>query len=184
MKKSIIFFMAVLGTVVLMTSCDGPEPPAFRQVTAIDLEYGHGLFNYQTVIEGTDAHSGKRFARLEPGTNFGLGYAYLIPDSLKGKVLSVNITAWTRTGDLSNTCDLAVTCTSNDSITLWSGCNAKEFMKNPNEWSQVVRSIIVSREVTAKPNSYINVMMHNVDAKSYFDMDDLKIEYLEVKEIN
>lgn len=182
MKKTTSFFMAVLGTIILMTSCSSTEVAPFRQVTNIDLD--HGIFNYQTVIEGTDAHSGKKFARVDSASSFGLGYSYLIPDSLRGKVISVTIDAWTRTGDMSNNLDVVVSCTTNDSIALWTGCNAKEFMKNPNEWSNMVRNIIIPATITSAPNTYINVMMHNIDAKSYFDMDDLKIEYLEVKEIN
>jgi hypothetical protein len=183
MKKVVLFFATVLGTLTLMTSCDGGSASAaFRQVETIDMD--HGIFNYHSIIEGTDAHSGKKFARVDSGAGFGLGYIYQIPDSLKGKVLTVNIDAWTRSGDLSNVCDIVVTCNSGDSTSFWTGCAINEFMKNPNEWSHVVRTLTIPASVTSLGNTNINVMMHNIDAKSYFDMDDLKVEYREVSEIN
>jgi hypothetical protein len=162
---------------VLISCSEEISTQKYRHVETIDLD--HGLFNLHTIIEG-DAHSGKKFSRADVGNNFGLGYSLALPDTLIGKSMAVNVSGWTRTGDLSNGCDLVLTVTSNDSILLWSGCMAKEVMKNPNEWSFVSKEFVLPTEMTSKNNVYINVMAHNVEAKSFFDVDDIKVEYKEI----
>jgi hypothetical protein len=57
---------------------------------------------------------------------------------------------------------------------------AKEVMKNPNEWSFVSKEFVLPTEMTSKNNIYINVMAHNIEAKSFFDVDDIKVEYKEI----
>jgi hypothetical protein len=183
MKKIALTILSLLTLGLIIISCEGGEikKETFKHKETIDMD--HGLFNYNSIIEG-DAHSGKKFSRANAGNNFSLGYSYQLPDSLKGKSIAVNVTGWVRTGDLTNTCDIAVTATSNDSILLWTGCNIKEFIKNANEWTQISRSITFTPDITSKGNVYFNVMGHNIDAKSFFDMDDLNVEYVEVVSVN
>ncbi|MCD6066797.1 MAG: hypothetical protein K0S33_1623 [Bacteroidetes bacterium] len=183
MKKAGLLLLTLIGGLTLITGCGStPESAPFRQVENIDPD--HWIYNYNTVIEGADGHTGKKFSRADSANSFGIGYSYLIPDSMKGKAFSVTVDAWVRSGDLSHVCDIALTCTSNDSITLWTGCGAKEFLKNPNEWTQVIRTITVPADITSKNNTYINVISHNIDQRSFFDVDDMKIEYRELNAIN
>lgn len=179
MKKSVIYFGIIVLFVSLLSSCSEEAPrQKFKHVETIDLD--RSFINLQTIIEG-DAHTGKKFSRADVGNNFGLGYSYLIPDTLKGKDLLVTINAWVRTGDLGNNCDVILSSTSNDSILLWTGCSIKDFLRNPNEWTTITKSVVVPAAVTSKNNAYINVIGHNIDAKSFLDIDDLVIEYKEIE---
>jgi hypothetical protein len=176
MKKK-LFFILPFAAMLVLNSCSEEEVQIpFRHVQEIDLD--HGVLNYQTVVDG-DAHTGKKFSRITPGNNFGLGYSYALADSLKGKAIAVTVNAWVRSGDLANNVDLAVTATQGETVLQWSGCNMKEFIKNPNEWTKVSRTIVVPSETTSKGNIYLNVIAQNIDAKSFFDVDDLNIEFTE-----
>ena len=81
-----------------------------------------------------------------------------------------------RSGDVTNHNDIIVSLTKRDSILFWGECVAKEFIKDPDRWCEVERTICLPINLTSKGDVFINIMAHNADAKSYFDVDDLKIE--------
>ncbi len=177
-KIAFINGVFILMSILIVSCSSEPVKEKYRHVETIDFD--KSFLNLNTLIEG-DAHTGKKFSRADVGNNFGFGYTYAIPDSLKGKDLVVSINAWVRTGDLGNNCDLVLSCTSSDSILLWTGCGIKESLKNPNEWTLISKTIPVNANLTAKNNFFINVLGHNIDAKSFFDIDDLVVEYKEVE---
>ncbi len=161
----------------LLSCQEEEEPQLFSQAQIFDID--NGVFNTNSYIEAGDAHSGKKFSRADVGNNFGFGYAYNIPDSLAGKELFVDVDAWVRTGDVSNGCELILSASTKDSIVLWTGCGAKKVIQAPNQWSNVVATIAIPANLTALPNFKITVLAHNAEAKSYFDVDDLKFTVYE-----
>jgi len=87
-------------------------------------------------------------------------------------------------GDLTNNADIIMSAFVGDSCKLWLGFGAKEFIKEPNKWTNVKGRFNLSPAITSAENLKITVMAHNIDAKSYFDVDDLKIMFTEEDENN
>lgn len=176
MKNKILLLSMI--TSFFFISCQEEEEPAlFKQTQIFDID--NGVFNTNTYVEGPDAHSGKRFSRADVGNNYGFFYSYILPDSLIGKNVAVDLNVWVRTGDLSNGCEFVVSASSKDSIILWQGSGVKNAIKAANEWTNVNTTVIISSELTAKPNFKITLLAHNGDAKSFFDVDDLKVTFYE-----
>jgi hypothetical protein len=173
------YFIPLLSLFLLFTSCEEDEqaPPLYKHALNFDID--HGVINPQSYIEVADAHSGKKISRADVGTNFGFGYSMSLPDSLTGRTVIIDVDGWVRTGDLSNGCELIVSANSRDSLMLWMGCGAKQLMKAPNEWTNVKHTVILNPNLTSKPDLIISILAHNVDAKSFFDVDDLKITFSE-----
>lgn len=165
--------IAILIAFLLSACEEDKEPESFTQTQVFDID--NGVFNTNTFIEVSDAHSGKKISRADVGNNYGFGYSYLLPDSLIGKDISVDVDVWLRTGDISNNCEFIVSAKSRDSIVLWQGCGSKNFIKAPNQWFNVFSTINIPGSLTSLPDFKIISLAHNSDAKSYFDVDDLKI---------
>lgn len=174
MKQKLFIFLALgfLG----FSSCEQEEELlgenfSFTQVFDMD----NGITNTLSYKEGADAHSGKWFSRTDSAVNFGFAYTYILPDSMMGRTVDLSAEGWVRTGDLSNNCELVVSVTTPDSVYIWVGCGVKNAIKNPNEWTYVNTNFRVGQEITSNPNLKFTILAHNVDAKSYFDVDDVKL---------
>ena len=139
MKKKIISVLSVIVFLALI-ACDNnfENEKLFSHYESLDFD--NGLFNYNTIVSGNDAHSGTKFSRTNVGINFGIGYSYTLPDSLKGKPISININAFIRNGDLTNANDIIVSLTRKDSILFWTGCNAKEFLKKSADTLAIINA--------------------------------------------
>ncbi len=172
MKKILI---VISSLVFFGCGDDEKNAPLFKQIENLNMD---NISNYNTIVESSTAHSGKKICHIDSGNRFGLIYTFLIPDSLVGKNLVVNISAWIRTGNLNNNCDIICSVSRNDSILLWQGCNPKAILKTPNEWSNLTQGFVLNPKLI-KPNTTIYILLDNVDAKSYFDIDDLVITYSE-----
>lgn len=161
--------------IIFLASCgdDSAESPPLNYTQKVDFDYG--MFNYNTIIVGSDAHSGKKYSRIDSGVVYGVGYSTLIPDSVKNEVLSINVKAWIRAGNLTDTPDLIISLNVHDSLLLWKACDAREVIKTAGEWSELNRTIELPKELTALNNVYVNVMAYSLNSKSYFDIDDLEI---------
>ena len=96
-----------------------------------------------------------------------------------GRAVDLNVEGWVRTGNLSNKCELVISVSTPDSLYIWVGCNTKNAIKNPNQWTYVSNNFRVGQEITSKPNLKFTVLAHNVDAISYFDVDDVKLSIKE-----
>lgn len=174
LKKLAFFVIISFG---LFSCMEESEPRLFRQTQIFDID--NGVFNTNSYIESGDAHSGKKISRADSGSNFGFGYSTFLPDSLVGKELAVDVDLWVRTGDLTNTCEFIVSANSNDSMLVWQGCGVKNSIKAPGEWSNVIYTVNFPSSLTSMPNFKISLLAHNIDAKSYFDIDDLKFTIYE-----
>jgi hypothetical protein len=171
MKKTILF----LCTAVLLASCgdDSVRPCPFKHIEKLDID--NGIINYHTYMEG-DAHSGKKFSRAAAGEpSFGFGYIYQLPDTLKGETVIVDIDSWVRTGDLANNCEMIVSVKAGDSLLIWQGLGIKNAIKNANEWTNAKGFVLIPPTMTNLGQMTISVLAHNVDGKSFFDVDDCQI---------
>lgn len=176
MKMKNLFVL--LATIMFLISCEEEvSPPKYKYIQNLDLD--HGLLNYQSYINGDDAHSGRFFSRADSAINFGFFYSYIIPDSLIGKNLFVNVDAWVRNGDLSNQCEFIVSAKSKDSLLLWQSCDVRQTIKAANEWVNIKKIVSLPSSMTSLPNFRVDLLAHNIDAKSYFDVDDVNITFFE-----
>lgn len=165
-------------TTLFLTSCeDEIAPPLYKY--SQNLDFDHGLLNYPSYREGVDAHSGKIFSRADSAVNFGFGYSYNLPDSLIGKNLFIQMDSWVRTGDISNYCELVISARSGDSLMLWQGSGVRELIRSPNEWTNIKALVSLPGTMTSKKNFCVVILAHNIDAKSYFDVDDVNITFFE-----
>ncbi|HRD37550.1 MAG TPA: hypothetical protein PLC65_02860 [Bacteroidia bacterium] len=182
LKKNLVIlsFLTLIG----FSSCEHDESKTVSFAYQQNFDFDNGPFNYNTIIENPSAHSGNKICRVDSGFNYGFGYSYFLPDSLFGKEIVVNLDAWVRSGDLTNNADIIMSAFVGDSCKLWLGFGAKEFIKEPNKWTNVKGRFNLSPAITSAENLKITVMAHNIDAKSYFDVDDLKIMFTEEDENN
>ena len=182
MKLYKVLIPALFAVLLISCSDDEVASPLMKHVVKFSMD---DILNPHTVVENANAHSGKRICHVDSGSNFGFGYSFSIPDSLVGKAINVDVDAWVKTGKLENKCDIVVSVTDDkEAILLWTGLNAKESIVSPNEWTRVVKTIGLSQELLSKNNLKINVIAHNLDAISYFDIDDLIITYSEPNNTN
>lgn len=178
MKLKSILSISLLS--IFFIACqEEPEPNLFKQQLSFDID--NGVFNTNTYVDGNDAHSGKKFSRADVGNNFGFGYTYILPDSMVGKDIAVDVDAWVRTGDISNGCEFVVSASSKDSIVLWAGCGVPKVIKTANQWSNVIATVDLPAQLTAMPGFKITLLAHNGEAKSFFDVDDVKCAIYEKK---
>lgn len=171
-----IKFLIPLAALFICYSCSDEESKKiqFKHVEIIDLD--HGVFGTHSIIDGMDAHSGKKFSRTDSANAYGIGYSYLVPDSLKQDSIFLKINAWVRKGDLADNGDIVVSITSKDSILLWLGCDAKNFVTTANTWAQIDKTFALPIKFTSREGAYVNVMSFNNNAKKNFDVDDLIFE--------
>lgn len=175
MKK--LLTLAIIS--LFLIGCEDEEAVQSKFKHTQNLDFDHGLLNYQSYRDGDDAHSGRIFSRADSAVNFGFWYSYIIPDSLIGKNIFVDMDAWVRTGNISNFCEIIVSVRSNDSLMLWQGCGVRDIIKAPNEWANVKGLVSIPSSMTSKNNLCISILAHNIDAKSYFDVDDARIVFFE-----
>jgi hypothetical protein len=171
--------LALFTVLFIASSCGDDEVPANKFMYPINLDFDHGLANYNSYRVGDNAHSGKVYSRADSAVGFGFYYSYILPDSMVGKNIMLDLEAWVRTGDLSNYCDLIASARGNDSVVLWLGCGARQAIKAANEWTFVKTNALLPSTMTSKNNFIVEIMAHNIDAKSYFDVDDVKIKFTE-----
>lgn len=178
MKHKLLAILCLIFFV--FSSCEQEEEllsQNFSYTQVFDMD--NGVTNTTSYIEGNNAHSGKWFSRTDSSVNFGFGYSYILPDSLMGRAVDLSVEGWVRTGDIKNNCELVISVSTPDSLYIWVGCDVKNAIKNPNEWTFVSNSFRVGPEITSKPNLKFTILAHNVDAKSYFDVDDVKLSIKE-----
>lgn len=173
-KLSLIAFAVCLG--FCLVSCDNAPQATFKHVETLDWD--HGIINPNMIVSG-NAHSGNKFGRADTGQTFGPGYSYKIPDSLIGHNINVKIDGWVRSNNLDNNYDLILSCSAGDSLMVWNGLGIKDVIKTPNEWVNFSKSFSLTTQNTNLPNTYISVIIHNIDAGSIVDLDDLIITYTE-----
>lgn len=171
-----IKFLIAAGFLVLLYSCSDEEAVkvSFRHVEVMDMD--HGVFNTASIIEGDAPHSGKKFSHTDSLNAYGIGYTYVIPDSLRNDTITLNVNAWVRKGDLNDNGDIVVSLTNKDSILLWLGCDAKNVVTAINTWSQIDKTFKLPINITSREGVYLNVMSFNNGAKKNFDVDDLVFE--------
>lgn len=171
-----IKLLIAASLLVLLYSCSDEESVKipFRHVEVMDMD--HGVFNVNTIIEGDNPHSGKKFSRTDSLNAYGIGYTYMIPDSLRNDTITLNVNAWVRKGDLNDNGDIVVSVSNKDSILVWLGCDAKSAVSSVNTWSQIDRSFRLPINVTSRENIFITIMSFNNAAHKNFDVDDLVIE--------
>ncbi len=165
--------------VALLTSCVQQDENVQTFSYPLSFDFDNGVTNTSSYVFRDDAHSGRVISRADSGVNFGFSYIYAVPDSLIGRNLTLDIDAWVRTGDLNNNCELIVSAYTGDSLLLWQGCGVKSFLKAPNQWTNIRSSVGISPALTGNAGVKIKVLAHNVDAKSFFDVDDLNINLRE-----
>lgn len=178
MKTKIYVLFTLLLALTLLSSCGDDEMISAPFKHSVNLNMDN-FNNMVTVVESPNAHSGKKICHLDSGQNYGFFYSINVHDSLIGKEISILVDSWVRTGKVENKCGLVCTVTNNkDSILTWQAIDADDFIKQPNEWSNLNGKFILPGNLI-KFGSKINVMCYNAKASSYFDVDDLNVAYSE-----
>jgi hypothetical protein len=70
---------------------------------------------------------------------------------------------------------LIVSVKSGDSLLIWQGLGVKNAIKNANEWTNAKGFVLIPPTMTNLGQMTISVLAHNVDGKSFFDVDDCQI---------
>jgi hypothetical protein len=170
----------LLAAGAFLVSCgdDEVKMPPFRYSQNLDMD---NIKNIMTIRESSTAHSGRNVCHVDSGSNYGIIYTYPVPDSIVGKQLALDVDAWVRTGNVENNCEIVCSVACGDSVTYWGAIQTNEYIKTPNEWTNISKTIVIPKNSTSKPNSSISIITLNRAAKSYLEIDDLKINYYEVE---
>lgn len=176
-KKTLLFLAS--GLILISCGDDEVRSPKFKHIENLNMD---NIRNVSTILESPTAYSGKNICHVDSGKSYGVIYDYLVPDSLVGKQLAVSIDAWVRTGDVANNCGIVCSITDKkDSVIFWLNTQANDVITTPNEWVNMKSTITIPSDVTSRTDIKISIMPVNVNAKSYFDVDNLLLTYFEIE---
>lgn len=173
-KIILVIFFAVLGA-----SCDRTrnEKITFLAQEFIDLEKSTGANRTKG-----DAHSGSFFSRADSTNIYGVGMVYNIPDSLIEKTIRVKINTWVRVGDVVSDKKYAFSLEDGKGNCMdWVQVDFRDFVDEPNEWVNVVDSVLFPGVLIDMSGMIIKMYSYNSSAKSTLDCDDLELSLYKVE---
>lgn len=161
--------------------CDRPrnEKVTFLEKTFIDLENASGANR----IKG-DAHSGSYFSRADSVNIYGVGMTYNIPDSLIEKTIRIKLNTWVRVGDKESDKKYAFSLEDGKGNSIdWVQLDFRDYVDEPNEWINVVDSVLFPGVLIDMPGMIIKMYSYNSSAKSTLDCDDLELSLFKVEKM-
>lgn len=175
----LIKIILVFLFVQLIVCCDPPrnEKITFLTKEFIDLEKPTGA--NRTL---GDAHSGSFFSRADSTNIYGVGMVYNISDSLIEKTIRVKINTWVRVGDVVSDKKYAFSLEDGKGNCMdWVQVDFRDYVDEPNEWVNVVDSVLFPGVLIDMPGMIIKMYSYNSSAKSTLDCDDVELSFYKVE---
>jgi hypothetical protein len=172
MKKFII--ACSLFSIITLISCDDTivNETAGETVT---INGENGFWGGESFISG-DSYSGSRFCRIDSNAQYGVGYAYFLPDSFYGAEVHVTIQSMVRSTDMNTKGSIAIALHVGDTMLKWNEVMAAGSLPGPSKWGFIQSEIVFPAELITKPDLHVRIFGFKSSGKDLFDIDDLKIK--------
>jgi hypothetical protein len=167
-----------------LTACgeNATEVPANR-LASNDFESVEGWFGDSTPASLTKekAHSGRYAVKVDPNTEFSMGYSNLLGKLSASKLKKIKIHAWVHipVGGPNAVLVTHITDPANPSAqpVLWDGLRLAEATKGRNKWVEVEKEITLPANITYAHKIQV-YLWRTANAETTF-MDDLTISKVE-----
>jgi len=134
--------------------------------------------NFESTRVENNAHSGKYYSSTDSIKQFAVGYSYVLPDSLKGRKLTVYFTAWLRESELPLDGSVVLSLNTSKGNVGWHAFGDKyRPTYKAGEWVQLNDSITYQANLIAGDYVELGIIGMKSKGKDAFDMDDLNIKY-------
>lgn len=165
-----------LLALVLMGCGRGTKQNADIIITQ-EINMEHRPMNFEQSKREGKSHSGQYYSSVDSVSQYGVGYDFVLPDSLKKKNVIVYISAWVREAELPIQGEINVGLSDAKGIKKWNGYKIKQPNFKANEWCFLKDSIIYSSSDLNNEYTKIGVIAIKNNGKDLFDVDDLQIKY-------
>jgi hypothetical protein len=155
-------------------------PDAVKETNLIivtDIYNEKSILNFESTMKMGDAHTGKCYSSVDSIRQFGIGYEYILPDSLKTKNVTVYVSAWVREAESPLNGGIAVSLSNSTKNLAWRVMEYKNKSFEANKWVQLTDSFFYSKKDFNDPRISIGVFGYKIAGKDNFDVDDLQVSY-------
>ncbi len=142
-----------------------------------EINMEHQMLNFQTTKSDNAPHNGKYISSVDSISQFGAGYSFVFPDSLKDRNLMVYVKAWVRENEAPIEGSIVVALSNSKGVGFWGGFKTKTTNYTPNTWVEINDSVIIASSLLKDNFVELSVFGHKTMGKDRFDLDDLNITY-------
>lgn len=142
-----------------------------------EINMEHRPMNFEQSKREGKSHSGQYYSSVDSVNQFGVGYDYVLPDSLKKKNAIVYISCWVREAELPIQGEINIGLSDAKGVKKWNGFRIKEANFKANEWCYLKDSIIYTSSDLNNDYTKIGVIAIKNNGRDLFDVDDLQIKY-------
>lgn len=166
--------LKIIPAILLFTACRGKkEENKVYIVQKINLE--DRLLNAENTKREGSAYSGKYYSAVDSINKFGIGYAYVIPDSLKNKEIMMYVSARIREKELPMEGGIAMTLSSDDQNRFWKMIKADKQIAD--QWIEVKDSVLLRPDKLKGNYVEFGVFAYKESGKDFLDADNIEIKY-------
>jgi hypothetical protein len=174
-RKNVILFIIYTAFLAI---CSVDSTTQGTPVQQVSVNFENRILGENTKTEG-EGHSGSSFSRMTSSSNFGAGYSFVIPDSLKGHQIKITIDAWIRSNLSQSKAAIIISSSRQDSVLNWNPLWASSSIIEPNKWSHYKASIILPKKFNDIQYSKVSVygFLGGDAGTEAFDIDDFNITF-------
>lgn len=174
MKKGVLFFSLII---ILLSACSKIAQPEDMVITA-DMNMENRMLNFESTLKENGAHSGRYYSSIDSVRQYGVGYSYVLADSLKTKNVTVCFSAWVRESELPFEGAIAAAVESSKGNLAWVTFDIKKKKDyKPGTWVEIRDSVTYKSSLFSDPYIDIRVFGIKSKGKDMLDVDDLQIKY-------
>jgi hypothetical protein len=176
MKKLI----AGLFTVSIMTlvSCSrGNHNSNSDLIVTQEINMEHNMMNFETTKREGTPHGGQYYSSTDSIKQYGIGYQYILDDSLKKKNITVYVSCWIREDQLPVEGGMTIGLSNADGIKNWHSFTIKNKGYKAGQWEKISDSVVYTKDLLNEKFIKIGVCAFKKDGKDLLDVDDLQIKY-------
>lgn len=146
---------------------------------SFDTNESKGIWNYNSEVRN-DAFTGKYYSRATKEYPYAVNYKTAFPETALNKNIKLCIRAYAKCSIIENNASFGISITQKDSTSSWHGININNTISKANVWTYITDTLILPRSIVNSKNNF-SLFLWNIDGKGTVDIDDLKIEYIELK---
>lgn len=174
MKKLILSSVFIVS---VFASCRRGDNKKNEVVIENEINMEHKQLNFDASRRENNAHSGQYYSSVDSISHFGIGYEYVLNDSLKNRNLTLYVTCWVREAQLPVEGKISIGLSNAKEIKKWNEFGVKDANYKAGEWVQLSDSITYSAGDLQDEFIKVGVVAIKSNGSDAFDVDDLKIKY-------
>ena len=142
-----------------------------------DINMESRPLNFDVSRRESNAHNGSYYSSVDSVNQYGIGYEYILDDSLKSKNITVYVSCWVRESQEPIQGEVNVGLSNSTGIIQWHGISIKNKNYKPGEWEKITDTIFYPKDVLNDKIIKIGVVAIKSKGSDTFDVDDLQIKY-------